>query len=88
MLVQPTNGTLTEICAVIIISLKSAYSWNIFTLLASNFNVLFFELVKFSRRILFKLGKEIRVDVNEFTVFDCVDRRRWKVDDLIRMDLN
>jgi hypothetical protein len=88
MLVQPNNGILTEIGAVIIIRLKSAYSWEIFTLLTGYFLVLFFELVKFSRRILLKLGEEIRVDVDKFTVFDSVDRRRWKVDDLVGVNLN
>ena len=88
MLIQPTNGTSTEIGAVIIIRLKSAYSWEIFTLLTGYFLVLFFELVKFSRRILLKLGEEIRVDVDKFTVFDSVDRRRWKVDDLVGVNLD
>ena len=88
MLVQPSNSTNTEIGTVIIICLKSEYSWNILTLLTCYFIVLFFELVKFSRRILFKLLKEIRVNVNEFTVLNSVDRRGRKVNDLIRMDLN
>lgn len=88
MLIQPSNSTLSEIGTVIVIFLKSEYSWNIFTLLTCYFIVLFFELVKFFRRILFKLRKEIRVDVNEFTVFNSVHRRVRKVNDLISMDLN
>ena len=88
MLIQPSNSTLSEIGTVIVIFLKSEYSWNIFTLLTCYFLVLFFELVKFSRRILLKLGEEIRVDVDKFTVFDSVDRRRWKVDDLVGVNLN
>jgi len=74
MLVQPANGTLTEVSAVFIIRLKSENSWDVLALSCCYFIVLFFQLVKFSRGILLKLGEEIWVDVNKFTVFNCTDR--------------
>ena len=70
MLVQETESTLTEIGIVIVVTFQSEDSRDVFALLLSYFIVFFFELVEFISGLLFKLLKEIRIDVNKFAVFN------------------
>ena len=70
MLVQETESTLAEIGTVIVVTFQSEDSRDVFALLLSYFIVFFFELVEFISGLLFKLLKEIRIDVNKFAVFN------------------
>ena len=70
MLVQETESTLTEIVTVIVVTFQSEDSRDVFALLLSYFIVFFFELVEFISGLLFKLLKEIRIDINKFAVFN------------------
>ena len=47
MLVQTAESTLAEVCTVIVVSLESEDSWNVFTLLLSHREIFLFQLVKF-----------------------------------------
>ena len=74
MLVQETECTFIEIGTVSVVTFESEDSRNVLALLLSYFIVFFFELVKFISGLLFKLLKEIRIDVNEFAVFNSANR--------------
>jgi len=74
MLVQETESTFIEIGTVSVVTFESEDSWDVLALLLSYFIVFFFELVEFISGLLFKLLKEIRIDVNEFAVFNSANR--------------
>ena len=74
MLIQETESTFIEIGTVCVVTFESEDSWDVLALLLSYFIVFFFELVEFISGLLFKLLKEIRIDVNEFAVFNSANR--------------
>jgi len=74
MLVQETESTFIEIGTVSVVTFESEDSWDVLALLLSYFIVFFFKLVEFISGLLFKLLKEIRIDVNEFAVFNSTNR--------------